>query len=348
MTADIKDFYLGTPLPVTEYMRIKLDHIPADVIKKYKMEEYAKDRAVVVAVHKGIYGLPQAGKLAQDRLIQHLAGHGYHLAANTPCLFKHVSNSVSFTLVVDDFGIKYTKDEDADHLLKALRELYVMTEDRATTQKYVGITIDHDRFNNTIHLSMPGYCAKAITRFGKAKRPGAKSPIIYIPHVYGAKAQDMPDLPPDAHEYVDDKAKTFVQEVTGVFLFYSRAVDPTMLAAVNKISTEQSKPTQATLKAVDRLLSYAEQFPTAQLVLKRSNMKLWVQSDASYHSESGTRSRAGGILYFGLDVATGSINGAIDHMSTIIPTVCASAAEAEYAALFLMLHHPADYQAPNQ
>ena len=65
-------------------------------------------------------------------------------------------------------------------------------------------------------------------------------------------------------------------------------------------------------------------------------MKLWVQSDASYHSESGARSRAGGILYFGLDVATGSINGAIDHMSTIIPTVCASAAEAEYAALFLI------------
>jgi hypothetical protein len=61
-----------------------------------------------------------------------------------------------------------------------------------------------------------------------------------------------------------------------------------------------------------------------------------VQSDASYHSERGARSRAGGILYFGLDPATGSINGAIDHMSMIIPTVCASAAEAEYAALFLI------------
>jgi hypothetical protein len=54
---------------------------------------------------------------------------------------------------------------------------------------------------------------------------------------------------------VNDTTKTFVQEVTGVFLFYSRAVDPTMLTAGNKISAEQSKPTKAILKEVDRLLS---------------------------------------------------------------------------------------------
>ena len=38
MTADIKDFYLGTPLPNTEYMRIKLEHIPQHVIDKYNMD----------------------------------------------------------------------------------------------------------------------------------------------------------------------------------------------------------------------------------------------------------------------------------------------------------------------
>jgi hypothetical protein len=162
MTADIKDFYLGTPLREPEYMRIKLDHIPQDVIAKYDMDKYAHNGSVIVAVHKGIYGLPQAGKLAQDRLIKHLATHGYHLADNTPCLFKHESNSVSFTLVVDDFGIKYTKSEDADHLLAALRELYIMTEDRAVTQKFVGITIEHERNKNIIYMSMPGYCEKAL------------------------------------------------------------------------------------------------------------------------------------------------------------------------------------------
>lgn len=336
MTADIKDFYLGTPLPNTEYMRIDLAHIPDNVIQKYHMQKYAHNDAVIVEVHKGIYGLPQAGKLAQDRLVKHLATHGYHQAKNTPCLFQHETNSVTFTLVVDDFGIKYTEEADADHLLHALRELYIMTEDRASTQKYVGITIAHHRQSNTIKLSMPGYVEKAIKRFGSAKHMGARSPLTYIPPNYGTKAgQAHPELPPEAHEYVNDTAKTFIQEATGVFLFYSRAVDPTMLTAVTKISSQQSKPTRATLQAVDRLLSYAERYPTAEVIIRASDMQLHAQSDASYHSESGARSRAGGILYFGTDT-DGNINGAIEYISMIIPTVCSSAAEAEYAALFLL------------
>ena len=34
-----------------------------------------------------------------------------------------------------------------------------------------------------------------------------------------------------------------LQEIVGVFLFYSRAVDPTMLTAINKIASRQAKPT---------------------------------------------------------------------------------------------------------
>jgi hypothetical protein len=184
MTADIKDFYLGTPLPTTEYMRINLTHIPDSVIQKYKMGTYSENGVVIVSVHKGIYGLPQAGRLAQDRLVKHLANNGYHQAPNTPCLFKHANNSVTFTLVVDDFGIKYISTDDADHLLRVLRQLYVMTEDRAATQKYVGITISHDRRNGNMTLAMPGYVNKAIQRFGQAKHRGARSPLTYTPNIW--------------------------------------------------------------------------------------------------------------------------------------------------------------------
>jgi hypothetical protein len=334
MTADIKDFYLGTPLPEPEYMRINLEHIPENVIQKYDMRRYSYNDAVVVEVNKGIYGLPQAGKLAQDRLITHLAKHGYNQAPNTPCLFRHSSNSVAFTLVVDDFGIKYTHDKDADHLLTVLRELYIMTEDRGTLQKYVGITIKHDRQQRLMQLSMPGYIDKAIQRFGQAKQRGAKSPIIYEPPQYGQAQQYVPELTKDEQQPVDAKTKTFVQEVIGVLLFYSRAVDPTLLMAVNKISTQSAKPTRATLKAIDRLLSYAEQYPTATLEIRPSDMQLCAQSDASYLSEHSARSRAGALFYFGLS-HEGAINGLVEYMSMVIPTVCSSVAEAEYAALFL-------------
>ena len=77
---------------------------------------------------------------------------------------------MSFTLVVEDFGIKCTHKADADHLLTVLRELYIMTEDRGLVQKYVGITIKHDRKQRLMQLSMPGYINKALQRFGKAKQ----------------------------------------------------------------------------------------------------------------------------------------------------------------------------------
>jgi hypothetical protein len=64
-------------------------------------------------------------------------------------------------------------------------------------------------------------------------------------------------------------------------------------------------------------------------------MILHIQSDASYLSRSGARSVAGGIFYMGnRDQPTG-INGAINAISSIIPAVVASVAEAEYAALFI-------------
>jgi hypothetical protein len=284
-------------------------------------------------INKGIYGLPQGGILAQDRLVKHLAEHGYHQARNTPCLFKHESNSVSFTLVVDDFMIKYKDKSDADHLMQTLRKLYKITEDWAAEQKYVGITFSHDLTKNKITMSMPGYVNKAIERFRAQDIPEAKSPGIYIPPTYGQAAQTVIEPSEKDKKPLSAKQKTFIQEVVGVFLFYSRAVDPTMLTQINKISSEQANPTEATMTAVKRFLGYAKRFPNAEIVIHASNMQLCVQSDASYLSESKARSRSGGILYFGL-TAEGTINGAIDYISTILPTVVASVAEAEYASLF--------------
>ena len=66
------------------------------------------------------------------------------------------------------------------------------------------------------------------------------------------------------------------------------------------------------------------------------DMVLHVQSDASYLSRPNARSVAGGIFYMGQSNTPELINGSILTLSTLIPAVVASAAEAEYAALFLV------------
>ena len=53
----------------------------------------------------------------------------YHQAKCTQGLFKHETRDISFTLVVDDLGIKHTDKADVDHLIASLEEVYTMTLD---------------------------------------------------------------------------------------------------------------------------------------------------------------------------------------------------------------------------
>ena len=76
-----------------------------------------------------MYGLPQSGILANKLLRECLLKHGYYEMPHTPALWKHVSQPISFTLVVDGFGIKYLGEEHAKHLIGVLEENYTMDVD---------------------------------------------------------------------------------------------------------------------------------------------------------------------------------------------------------------------------
>ena len=76
-----------------------------------------------------MYGLPQAGKIANDKLKLHLAKFGYEPAPITLGLWRHQTRPLQFSLVVDDFGIKYERKEDITHLLDALNTIYKISED---------------------------------------------------------------------------------------------------------------------------------------------------------------------------------------------------------------------------
>ena len=67
-----------------------------------------------------MYGLPQVGLLAQKLLKKRLAKHGYKQSDVTPGLCTHKWRPIYFSLVVDDFGVKYVDEEHAAHLVSAL------------------------------------------------------------------------------------------------------------------------------------------------------------------------------------------------------------------------------------
>jgi hypothetical protein len=166
MTLYIKNFYLNTPMVRYENVRIKIEDIPEEIIVEYNLhDKVSSDGHVYVKIQKGMYGLPQAGILAQKLLEKQLNKHGYSQSKAVPGLWTHKTRPILFTLDVDDFGVKYVKKEHAMHLISILKQHYEISKDW-TGSKYIEITFIWDYSNRRVHLSMPGYITKELQQFG--------------------------------------------------------------------------------------------------------------------------------------------------------------------------------------
>ena len=78
--------------------------IPQEFIGEYGLESKIYKGFLYCEIRKGIYGFPQAGKIANTLLKQRLANCGYIEYMHTPDLWQNIFHPVQFTLVVDNFG----------------------------------------------------------------------------------------------------------------------------------------------------------------------------------------------------------------------------------------------------
>jgi hypothetical protein len=250
---DLKNFNLGTPMSIYEYMRlVHLSIIPQEIINQYNLLELADDNGWV-----HMYGLKQAGIIANQLLTKHLAKFGYHPTPRTPGLWRHRTRNIAFALVVDDF--KYVGKQHADHLLATLNELYTVAMDWTGTL-CCGLAIKWNYEQQFVDISMPGYVEAALHKFQHT----TPSQPQHAPHrwsqpTYGEKNQYAPD--PDNTERLRPKAVTRLQQILGTFLYYAIAVDATMLVALGTLASKQTKATTTTSNDVQHLLDYAATHP---------------------------------------------------------------------------------------
>jgi hypothetical protein len=78
-------------------MVINLASLPQETIEKYDLNKLAQDGKVYIDIQKGMYGLQQAGILANELLQRNLAKDGYRLTTHTHGLWKHDTRPISFS-----------------------------------------------------------------------------------------------------------------------------------------------------------------------------------------------------------------------------------------------------------
>ena len=100
-----------------------------------------------------MYGLKQSKILADKELKKVPAKTGCFPSQHTVRLFLHKTRPVSFTIVVDDFGVKYVNKADALQLEKIISNYYPMKSDWKGNW-YIGIDLDWDYTKRTVKFSI--------------------------------------------------------------------------------------------------------------------------------------------------------------------------------------------------
>jgi hypothetical protein len=183
------------------------------------------------------------------------------------------------------------------------------------------------------------------------------APHAWTAPTYGSRQQYATN---DTSPTADSKDTIRIQEVLGTLLYYAQAVNCTMITAIGSISTQQANATTATMKAITQLLNYCATHPNGVVRYYSSDMILYIESDASYLSETKARSRTAGYHYLSNNPPQPNqppapkndqsppMNGAIIVSCKVMREVLPSASEVELAALFyngkggalLPPHHP--------
>ena len=168
--------------------------LPLEIMQEYNIKKLIHNGSILARINKGMYGLPQAGRIVYDKLVTHLEKGGYIHTGRIPGLFKHRTRAIHFCLVVDDFGIKYIHKADAQHLIDHISDKYTCTIDW-NGNIFLGIHLDWDYNKRMVDLTMPNYVSKArhVLHHKMPNKP-EHSPHPYTAPKYG-KHQQMADNP---------------------------------------------------------------------------------------------------------------------------------------------------------
>ena len=186
---------------------------------------------------------------------------------------------------------------------------------------------------------MPKYIPKALTHLN---HPVPKKPQ-YAPHrwtapAYGQRLQLAPD--PDSSELLDQKGIKLIQTVVGIFFYYARSLNPTILRALNEISRIQARPTKDTLAKAKCFLDCASTYPNAIIRYHASKMVLRIDSGAAYLVMPEARSLCAGHFYLSdwpcdkPNILSTKRNGPILTKCKTIRNIVSAAAEAETTGTF--------------
>jgi hypothetical protein len=162
-----QEFLPGGGTQVFRVYEIPFALFPSWIVEQYNLAKHQKDVWIYLEMRQAVWGLPQAGILVIKMLRRKLAPFGYYECVKTLGLWKHETRPLTFTLVVDDFGVKYKSKDDVDHLIASIKSTYKVTKDwtviDVAASPSIGITSTERLIHQCLDI-LKRNCRNTITR----------------------------------------------------------------------------------------------------------------------------------------------------------------------------------------
>ena len=138
--------------------------------------------------------------------------------------------------------------------------------------KFLGFVLDWDYSTRKVYLSMPNYVQHDLHRL---QNP-LPTRLQHAPHrhnkpVCGQRIQFVDSQDDTKEVTLSASAKTLIQRIIGIFLYYGIALVLTMLVALGTLATQQSKPTEYLWNEITWFLNYSASHPDANFFFSQQH-----------------------------------------------------------------------------
>jgi hypothetical protein len=304
---DVKSAYLNGKLDETIYMR-----------QPKGFEVPGKDDMVCL-LHKGLYGLKQAGRAWHQTIDPALQHIGLTPLASDHCVYlhRHEHGLLALALYVDDLFIFTGSFVLLNDYKKQLRRLFEM-EDLGEARLILGMKITRDRHNKKITLSQTDYVTGLLGKLGASELNPTSTPMET-----GLRLTRSPDdyqaSPQDVSQY---------QSIVGALMYAACATRPDIAYSVSTLSQYSARPNSTHFGALKRVLRYLRGSTNLSLTFTGTNdlaPQLVAYTDSDWASNQDDRRSVTGYVFI-------LCGGPISWASRRQKTVAQSTVEAEYMA----------------
>jgi len=305
---DVKTAFLNGTLDERIYMEV-----PEGIAIPVKKNANTYQPPMACRLIKAIYGLKQSPRAWYGRIHTFLQEHHFTRSDYDHSLFINYEKQVILLLYVDDLLLAAPTKELIGWIRNKLHDEFEMT-DLGPLRNFLGLEIERNRGERTLHLSQSQYIQKILRIHGLERCNPSPTPAD--PHI--RLERPSPEFEATA------EARRQYQSAVGSLMYAMLGSRPDISYAVSKVSQYNSNPDSTHWTAVKRIFRYLAGTPNRGLCYGIHGQGAGF-TDADWGSGEDRKS-IGGYTFM--------LNGAaICWTSKKQTTVALSSTEAEYMAL---------------